>query len=358
MSENGPREDLAKHVSAKLLGRFKWKTHSGPTDQEFPCINESKHKPDGKKTAHTHPVDVVFHYKDPYLNKTIYLNTDLKSYSKASLTPQMIETALNSLAKTIECARNSQDWKRKYSVAVGASEVRGLLFVYNHDNEYSHNFYDYFNPPKPAKGKRREPSVNLDRISIAENQQIHIIEPKTIRYMMTVVGDMNELIAERKFPDDDYGFYYPELTYHKVLTSDDNLPATVECLTSAYMIVKHGATYTFSESDGVIKKVEAFPPGFIVYYNRDGSTDLEFYYLLDTLANYQILNAKNTIRIRVASVDRHDSIRSNFSRAIEKYAYQWGYDDKIREKLMSIELYVVPIRTEKYSSEERSWEVR
>ncbi|MDZ6214156.1 hypothetical protein U4M06_24795, partial [Klebsiella pneumoniae] len=80
MAENGPIEELAKIVSSKIFERFKWSI-SGPCDQDFGCIDEGNHKPLDKKQAHTHPVDVVFSYKDPYLNKTILLNTDLKSYS-------------------------------------------------------------------------------------------------------------------------------------------------------------------------------------------------------------------------------------------------------------------------------------
>ncbi len=113
MAENGPIEELAKIVSSKIFERFKWKI-SGPCDQDFFCIDEENHKPPEKKQAHTHPVDVVFSYKDPYLNKTILLNTDLKSYAKGSINTDMIEAALSSLSNTIACARYSQDWREKY----------------------------------------------------------------------------------------------------------------------------------------------------------------------------------------------------------------------------------------------------
>lgn len=354
MAENGPREDLAKLVSHKLLERFKWKQH-GPTDHDFPCTEQELHKPAEKTQDHTHPVDIVFHYKDPYLNKIVYLNTDLKSYSKGSLNSKMVENALDSLAKTIHCAQNSQVWKSRYETTMSKSEVRGLLFVYNHDNDYKHNFYDYFYPPKPKKGKRPA-AVNLDRVNVSENQQIHIIEPRTISYLMSVVADMNEMIAENKFPRDDYGFYYPQLILHKVVTAEEYLPATVETLTSPYMIIKHGPVIEYNRAKKEDELV--YPEGFIVYYNRSGKTDLEFNYLLDTLANYQILNSKNNIRIRVACIDKSEHIRTNFIKAIEKFSYQWGYDESMKEKLLSIELYIVPLSREQYLIEERSWDVK
>ncbi|HCQ0590516.1 TPA: hypothetical protein OGS50_003955, partial [Escherichia coli] len=55
MAENGPIEDLAKRISNDLMSRFKWQQH-GPCDQDFSCDNETKHKPEGKKQKHTHPV--------------------------------------------------------------------------------------------------------------------------------------------------------------------------------------------------------------------------------------------------------------------------------------------------------------
>ncbi|EOC1346527.1 hypothetical protein ACI093_001580 [Cronobacter turicensis] len=351
MAENGPREDLAKLISEKIFEKFKWRQH-GPTDHDFPCEDEINHKPADKKTQHTHPVDVVFHYKDPYLNKTIYLNTDLKSYSKGALNNKMIEAGLSSLAKTIDCASFSSLWSERYITSVGQYEIRGMLFVYNHDNDFQHDFYNFFHPEKPAKGKRAA-AVNLDNIDLKSGQQLHIIEPKTINYLMAVVSDMNEMIAEFRFPRNDYGFFYPQLTFHKVLTSEEYLPATIETLTSPFMIIKHGPVIDYDRS--ICSDVTKYPEGYVIYYNRPGTSELEFSYLLDALSSYQILNAKNNIRIRVAGQNKTEGVRSNFTRALEKYAHEWGYDEAAKEKLYSIELHIVPVQKEFYSTDERSW---
>jgi len=353
VAENGPIEELAKIVSSKIFERFKWSI-SGPCDQDFGCIDEENHKPLDKKQAHTHPVDVVFSYKDPYLNKTILLNTDLKSYSKGSINPDMIEKALTSLGYTISCAQYSPEWRDKYNICVGESEVRGLLFVYNHDNDFDHDFYDFFDPPKPAGRKRKPKAVKLDNIKVSDGQQIHIIEPKSISYMLSIIADMNELIRDNQFPREEYGFYYPQLTYHKVIVTDDYLPATIESLTAPFLIIKHDAVYSYDRE--LQKEVEVYPAGYVVYYNRPGSTDMEFYYLFDLLTNYQILNGKNNIRIRIATKDRNDSIRSHFKRALQKYAFDWNYDDSAKEKLLSMDIYLVPTVKEFYSTESTSWD--
>lgn len=352
MAENGPIEQLAKIVSSKIFDKFHWK-RVGPCDQDFDCVKESDHKPVDKVQHHTHPVDAVFSYKDPYLNKVIYLNTDLKSYKKGSINPRMIEGALTSLYKTIDCARYSEQWKGKYDTEIGQSETRGLLFVFNHDNDFEHDFYEYFEPPKPEDGKRRPPSVNLDKLKVKAGQQVHIIEPRRIHYLMSVIADMNEMIVENTFPRNEYGFFYPQLTYHKVLVDNEYLPATIESLTAPFLIIKHSPVYDFDEA-GI--KREVHEKGFVIYYNRPGNSELEFMYLLDLLSSYQILDLKNNIRIRVVAKERNSSIVSHFNRALEVFAFEWGFDEAAKKNLHKIKLQVVPTQKEFYSTEVISWD--
>lgn len=354
MAENGPIEDLAKIVSSDLFNRFKWQQH-GPIDQDFSCDDEKNHKPAKKTQSHTHPVDVVFSYKDPYLNRIIYLNTDLKSYSKGSLSVTKIEGALKSLAQTIECAQYSPEWAEKYNFSQIDSEVRGLLFVFNHDNQLQHDFYEYFNPPKPRSGRRNK-AINLDKIPIGAGQQIHIIDPFMINYMLTITNDLNELIANSQFPKSDYGFYYPQLTFHKVTVVDKHLPATIEVLSSPFMIIKHDAVYEYNDDKKM--KEEVHPEGFVIYYNRKGDDDNEFFYLLDLLSNYQILDGKNKIRIRLAFREKYDSVVSNFRRGIEKYAHEYGLDENAKKMLDGIEFKVISAVKEFYSSQVISWDLK
>lgn len=352
MAENGPIEKLAKRISEELLCRFKWEQH-GPRDRDFLCDNEDQHKPENKKQKHTHPVDVVFSYKDPYLNKVIYLNTDLKSYKAGSISPSNIETALSSLAKTIECAKYSSEWSEKYNFSQIDCEVRGLLFVFNHDNQLQHDFYEFFNPPKPEKG-RRDKAVNLEKIPLIAGQQIHIIDPFLINYMLSVTGDMDKMIAQKEFPDEDYGFYYPQLNVHKVAVTEKYLPATMEVLASPFMIVKHGAVYKYNRSKGVEEKT--YPEGFVVYYNQIGNTDNEFFYLLDVLSNYQILDGINKIRIRFAHREKDQRILSHFTRGVEKYAHEYGLDADAKKRLEELDVKVLSSVKEFFSAEVISWE--
>lgn len=167
---------------------------------------------------------------------------------------------------------------------------------------------------------------------------------------MTIVSDINDMIRHSTFPKTEFGFYYPELTFHKVVSSEKYLPATIEMLSSPFIIIKHDEVYDIV--GGKIKSV--YDPGYVVYYNRDANTDNEFLYLLDLLSKYQLLNAENKIRLKVPHTGTSGSARSHFNRALEKYAHEWGYDEEMKKRL-DIKLELIPYKIEFYNSEDIGW---
>ncbi|MFK0492743.1 hypothetical protein ACISCE_09005, partial [Campylobacter jejuni] len=78
MSETANTANLASKVSNEICQWLKWQ-YNYAQDMDFECSNANHDKD-------THPVDVVFYYKNPYTDKMVYLNTDLKSLKKASIT--------------------------------------------------------------------------------------------------------------------------------------------------------------------------------------------------------------------------------------------------------------------------------
>jgi len=129
--------ELANKISKELFEWFKWE-RVPVLDQNFRCVKQEKHAP-RKKTDHTHPVDVVFHYVDPYLGRRVLLNTDLKSYAKGSISASAIRSALRSLAQTIDCACVSEEWSGRYDLTNESLDVRGMLFVYNNYHLVHHD---------------------------------------------------------------------------------------------------------------------------------------------------------------------------------------------------------------------------
>lgn len=337
--------EVANKVSEDIFKWFKWEKHP-VMDQNFTCHKAEQHKNKSRKKntedeKHQHPVDVVFKYFDPYLNKQILLNTDLKSYSKRSITPSRIKDALNSLGKTIDCARSSGEWQKRYVLNNDPYEIRGMLFIYNYDNSYDNDFYGYFE------------KINVEKLWLREDQLLHLIEPQRIRYLNTVVADMMRLSTENELPKDDYSFFYPDLFLHKSHGDSDKYPASIEMLCSPYMIIKHEKFKNFDQSTG--QEISESPAGYVIYYNQDGSTEYEFMYLFDSLSRYQILSSKSKIKIRVAHHAPYTDIKSNFAKAIETYVRAWGFDEHKKKDLLRIEFDTVTMALPQYMPGLLAW---
>jgi hypothetical protein len=334
--------EIANRISDDLFKWFKW-NKIPLMDENFNCHKVSKHSERGIANVHTHPVDVVFNYFDPYLNKQIYLNTDLKSYSKTSISSAKIRASLKSLAMTIDCARGSSEWSGKYVLDEHPYEVRGLLFVYNHDDKYEKTFFEHFD------------KIKIDNLSLGKDQLVNIIEPESIRYLNSIVADMNFLHKKGEFPSTKYSFFYPDLYLHKSHGIAAEHPATVETLTSPYMIIRHEGVDKLDEDSGKVERT--FEPGYVIYYNRECSSEYEFIYLFDTLSRFQILNSGENIRIRVANKNASSSMMSNYRKAINLYVSVWDFDKFKKKQLESIEIEQVNIAIPKYSAGVIGWRV-
>lgn len=362
MSETGPIAEIADRVSKELFKWFKWE-RVPLKDRNFGCLKKQKHAPT-KKQEHTHPVDIVFTYHDPYLNTTIIFNTDLKSYKKTTITPINIRGALKSLAQTIDCARVSPEWRQRYDTK-GNSEIRGLLFVYNHDAEYDDNFQRFLNPSKqnkkdansiPVDNPEEVRGLTAETLPLEANQLIHIIEPKTVSYMATIVADIDRLHASGKFPKLNYHFFYPDLKLHKTHSDKNFRPATIEMICGPFFVVEHDEVIKYDEIAKASKEV--FGPGYIIYYNRPGNSHLEFMYLFDVLSGYQILDGSSILRIRVAHSSPNLDIRSNYRKAIEMYIHDWGFDEYKKSRLEDIELEIIEFQKSSFSRQDIGWEIK
>lgn len=330
MSETENIGKMAEIVSNDLLSIFKWEK-SDLYNANFDCKKPTEHAKSKKATAHTHPVDVVFHYLDPYTNKRVLFNTDLKSYKENSISEKNVRTALTSLAKTIECARLSKQWSSRYADFDEPKDIRALLFTYNHDGKFDRDFYSRFFVKTKSDPKNKR-VINTSNIGLKRDQLLHIIEPSQINYLNTVVIDLNALAAKQKIPhlyQKKHWFFYPELCLHKTHFDKYLRPATIELLSSPVLIIGHDDV----EHEG--KVIES--SGFIVYYNGTGETQEEFVYLLDTLSKHQILDNSGSIKIRCTSNNKHKDITSTFKNAISAYASAWAFDEYKKQRLNVIE---------------------
>lgn len=328
MGETKNIDEIAGRLSKDIFKHFLWATHS-KTDDNFECVN-TQHLGEGTKPKVTHPGDVVFHYDDPYLGKTVYLHTDLKSYAKKTITSTKLRDAFKSLCMTIDCARCSNSWREKYSVDQSeVYEVRGLLFVHNHDNGYDKPFYDAID------------KVNLQALPVAPATQLHYFGPHDIQRLYSIANDIIRLKSDGSLPST-YTFYYPDLVMTRRLGDLWHQSATVETLTSPYIIIKYGA------SDGQ-------SAGYVIYYNAPATNPDEFMYLLDSLSRFQMLESGERIFLRVTHPDAPNDLKSVFRTAQKKYVKAWGFDPTREQILSQIQIERITSVTSTYNPGDMGW---
>lgn len=322
--------EIATRLSKDIFKHFLWEKHA-KHDDNFKCSNPD-HKSEGKdaKSKVSHPGDVVFFYSDPYIGKRVYLHTDLKSYAKKSITSTKLRGAFKSLCMTIECAKESEDWRAKYSVlADEAHEVRGLLFVHNHDHKFSESFSETIG------------RIDLTGLPLPAGAIVHYLGPDDIQRLYSIGNDIIRLRDADELPKE-YTFYYPDLVMVRRHGDGTNQAATIESLTGPYLILRHFDAVNSAS-------------GFVIYYNRPGSSPEEFEYFLDCLSRYQMLEHDQRIRIRVTNAGAMDDLKAIFEKAKKKYVKAWGFDPAREAILNKIEIDRITSVTTTYNPGDMGW---
>ncbi|WP_099490519.1 hypothetical protein [Stenotrophomonas maltophilia] len=307
MSETSNIATMAARVSEDIFEVFGWERIL-PSDQDWDCVTADHAKK-------THPSDVVFRYKHPYSDSTIYFTTDLKSFAKGSITKQQLKKAIASLGMSAACAGISESWQNLYLTPDTRSDVRGLLFIYNHDDEYEGDFNQLLAESSPAKA------------GLEESTMLHVIGPHVVSYLATVANDIHVLRGKKKLPSDEskFWFFYPDL-----IGEPSRQPrarsATVEALCGPLIVCEYIAD----------SKTGSATTGALIYYSRSGETVDEFKYLLDYLFRYQLLSNCEEIKIRMANaVEKAPAI---FQRAVDAYVSDVNGLKEIRDRLAQVSL--------------------
>lgn len=283
MGETSNKAKMAEIVSSELFNVFGWKK-IGSMNQNWNCVIEKHNK-------RTHPSDIVLRYIDPYSNKAVYINCDLKSYAKDSIQKHGISGAVSSLAFSIECMQFSDQWYNIYYQNGDDADRRGLLFVYNHDGEYDASF-----------NKMLE-TIDKKNFSLRKGSKMYIMGPWDITYLKTVTNDIEVLRGRGVLPvAAECNFFYPDLVRKKV-SSEANPAATIEMLLGPWQVLQY--------------KHEAKSKVLFYYKNRGEDTD-EFLYFIDYLAHYQLLQNADEIIVKFANASQ--TCAGNFMKAIDEYA--------------------------------------
>lgn len=290
MAETANIAAMASKVSDELFGVFGWR-QAGSADQNWPCVDTNH----GRRT---HPSDVVFFYDEPYSAVRTYLNCDLKSYKRGSITATSIRTAVENLAQSVACAENSKEWQGKYVHKNVSASICGLLFVYNHDGEYDADFQTLLDDIVPSK------------VAVSKGSKLVVLGPHDVFWLDNVRNDIETSRGKKVIPEQDScRFLYPDLVLRKLIQSKDRTAATIETLTSPWIMLE-----SVNES-GMRTAVD-------IYYREKGNTADEFLYLIDWLLHYNVVQPAVTIRIK--TLNAHPESTSFFDRAKQTYVDNYG----------------------------------
>jgi len=342
--------ELASLITQELGDFLKWKIHP-ENDLDFLCLMKDKHFDNASETdSKTHPTDLVISYDDPYENKKIYLNTDLKSYASESIGYAAVRDWLISIAKGTVCSLASTEWKQRYGIE-GTYEIRGLLFVYNHDGKFDKPFYSFIHdyPNPPHVGKRAPARFHLKDLNIPANVKLHIIEPLLIDNILSIKHDLDVMRNEGKAPRSDsyapISFYYPNRQRFKSRMKPQECPATIELISGPFFIMTYDNYNDYLPNDSNPQSPLIVPKnrGNIIYYRERGDTVDEFLYLIETLMMYELIAENCETRIRHCVRDKSSTAKQNFLSAIEKYCVMWDYSEGMKSIFNKIEFDEVTI---------------
>jgi len=290
MSETSNIAKMAELLSSELFSEFLWK-RSGPVDQNWTCVVESHDKS-------THPSDVVFYYDEPYEPVRTYVNCDLKSYSADTISTAQIYGAVKSLALSLGCAEQSEEWRKKYLHDSVSASIVGLLFVYNHDGTYDRSFREMFR------------SVKFDDIPVPRGSRLFVIGPDEVQWLDNVHYEINHLRGKKVIPDLEHcRFFYPQLVQKKNLRIETARAATLEMLSGPWISL-------------LCEDPQKREKTLLVFYRGRGSVAQEFLYLIDHLMHFQQIAPGINVLIR--TLDADSTAAANFERAVEEYIAEFG----------------------------------
>lgn len=290
MAETIHIAQMAEKLSDELFSEFFWE-RIGPTNQNWLCEDQDHHH------VSTHPSDVVFFYDEPYTQNRTYINCDLKSYASGTINSSNIKSAVVSLAKQVACAERSDEWSKLYIHPDTSPSITGMLFVYNHDGGYDKNFNSLLI------------AIKNKELDLPRNSKIVVLGPEDIFWLDNVRYEIRQMRgssgASKLPPAEHCNYFYPQLVLRANSRVEKARAATLEMLTSPWIILEYK------------RQAPDVGRGFVIFYRRDGSTVQEFMYLFDYLRHYQVLSKDTIIQIKLFGTI--PTAHSNFSKAIHQY---------------------------------------
>lgn len=314
---------MAEKLSKEMFAEFLWQRMI-PTNINWPCEDQDVHK------VKTHPSDVVFYYDEPYTQARTYVNTDLKSYAKGSITVGSIRSAIESLARSLSCAEKSEEFRTKFLHEHVSPDICGLLFVYNHDGEYDKDFSGLLG------------QVKNEKLDIPTKSKIVVFGPRDIFWLNNVHHEIAYMRGGGGIlPDREHcKYFYPHLVRRKNVQLEHATAATLEMLTAPWIILSY------------VNPKKQNRKGFVIFYRKRGESVEEFLYLIDYLMHYQVLVDETDIYLK--TLDAHPSASAFFDKAKDQYVEEYEGGPDIRDRLNTIAFAQINDVRTKFSEAELS----
>lgn len=329
-------DEIAGIISSRIFDELGWQCQT-TTDISWDCClmsHLSSKQQLAENPKKTHPTDVVFKYKDPYSDEAQYIQTDLKSYCAKTIEgSRTILSAIRSLSQQVECAPRNSTWKKIFlDSATEKFNVHGMLFIYNHDNEYDKNLYERISGAATAQ------------YSMPENSLIAIFAPKLIRFLLDVTENIERRRAYtdkvsqdknflwRKIPDiERCTFFYPD-KHNKIAIKGKNLPATLEMITSGMLLYSYEHNFVRDdEGNRITNKL------LNIFWQEEVNSNEHFIFILEYIFNYQLLNQFDKIFIITPfSPTSGDYLNSAINDYAGIYSFNKNHVDTLRDKIVSI----------------------
>ncbi|SHI87478.1 hypothetical protein SAMN02745181_1089 [Rubritalea squalenifaciens DSM 18772] len=319
MAETANIAQMAEEVSTRIFSLFGWQL-CGIFDANYDCCIEDHSKK-------THPYDCVFYYDDPRVKKRIYLVTDLKSYAKKTITPKKLDTPLRNIAKAVECAYLSKEWKDEViHDDVNSYEIHGLLFVYNHDKEFDSNF------------ERFEKSLSGAKLSLPKTSRVFVMNPEKIRFLEMITNDLEKILGQKKISDiSEFRFFYPNKLLTPIPeTTIERLP--IELILYPQIIVNYD-TRRYDNQEKI--------RGYLVYYEGSASSADECHFLLNYILRQRLLSEDHTIEIRAPFASHNHA--TNFQKAQERLTMQYHNVPEFKTRIDAIKFLSISQATNSFS---------
>ncbi|NTG00798.1 hypothetical protein G6L33_11170 [Agrobacterium rhizogenes] len=272
MAETANIARMAEKLSDEIFEEFMWRK-AGPTNQNWPCEHKEAHG------VSQHPTDVVFFYDEPYSEARSYIQCDLKSYAKSSITRASMKSAVLSLAMQVTCAETSERWQQLYADKDVTAAIAGLLFVYNHDDEFDRDFDGLL------------ADIKNEELNLNEESRLFIMGPELINWLNRVASEIKMMRGKAELPDREATyFYYPQLVRTPYVQIVQARSATLEMLTSPWIVLRHDSKKTGRK-------------GVVIFHKRPTSQD-GLVYLLDYLRQHELLAPQLEVLIKVPESDK------------------------------------------------------